>query len=97
MIMGSKDACALEFACLLWRNIKYSVIIIIIINEFATIKLSLISYLYVHNVHMCARSTHRCKHTIELKNHKGKNWKLFSHIKPTNFLGYEVFYIPFTI
>jgi len=30
-IMGSKYACALEFACILGRNIKCSVIIIIII------------------------------------------------------------------
>jgi len=30
-IMGSKNACALEFACILERNIKCSVIIIIII------------------------------------------------------------------
>jgi len=30
-IMGSKNACALEFACILGRNIKCSVIIIIII------------------------------------------------------------------
>jgi len=29
--MGSKNACALEFACILGRNIKCSVIIIIII------------------------------------------------------------------
>jgi len=30
-IMGSKNACALEFAFILGRNIKFSVIIIIII------------------------------------------------------------------
>jgi len=29
--MGSKNACASEFACILGRNIKYSVITIIII------------------------------------------------------------------
>jgi len=30
-IMSSKNACALEFACILWRNIECSIIIIIII------------------------------------------------------------------
>jgi len=35
-IMDSKNPCALEFACILGRNIKYSVIFIIIINHSRT-------------------------------------------------------------
>jgi len=38
--MGSKNACALEFACILGRNIKCSVIIIIIIKRTTTLKIS---------------------------------------------------------
>jgi len=33
--MGSKNVCALEFACILGHNIKWSVIIIIIIIQAA--------------------------------------------------------------
>jgi len=47
--MGSKNACALEFACILGRNIKCSVIIIIIIHLHSSFTHSLTFFIHLHS------------------------------------------------